>query len=475
MNNKYLVLLVTFITLLFCFAFALDLSPYLRGPNDIIFESHWPYYFINTISKLWLPVLIGTIYILFFIFVDKKISKFNFKREILALLFLVVLVFLFQVSLVYFSRFGITVLFRRIVDSGINGYFTAAINIHDIPKFLIDYPRLLITSLSQHSRGDPPGPILLMYFVVDFFKQNPNISNFLAQFIRSPITDAQSLWIPLLTYQRVAAVFLGFFMHLLSAITIIPFFFLIKSLSSKTTALRAAFIWGVIPSLTFFPLIFDPFYCIFPTFVFLSLAIGYKKNDLRYFFFSGLVFSIGLFFTLSILPILFFLLILLLFLKGRSKINILLSFLLGILIFPLIIFSFGYNSLTSGLVLISSQIPRSYLPWVFYNAYDVFVYMGIPISILFLFFTVNILKNKNFNLLKKLVLSYAFMFVTLLISGVSRGETGRIWIPLMILPVGVVAYYLTEKLKLKSFQIGIVLALVVIQCIILEEFWVPIW
>jgi hypothetical protein len=473
-KNK-LLFFTAFSSLLLYLAIAFNISPYLRGPHDPVFESHWPYYFVNTFSKVWLPVLIGVIYVLFFLFLDKRIEKTNRNKEILLLGLTVILVFLFQISLVYFSRFGITVLFRRIVDPGINGYFTAAIHIDNVRDFLQNYPSLLVSSLPQHSRGDPPGPVLIMYFVISFFKSVPLLTNFLIELIRNPATDAKNLWIPLADYQKVSAVFLGFLMHFLSAITIIPFYFLIKNISTKISALRSTFIWGIIPSLTFFSLIFDPFYTIFPILSFLFLVLGYKRKDYLKILLAGIIFSFGLFFNISILPLLLFLILLLIFVKNLSKVKLIIYFSLGLVLVPLVLLFFGYNSLTSGLILISSQTPRDYLSWLLYNPYDVFVYMGIPVSILFIIFIYKILKNKKLYNLKIIILAYLAMFFTLVVSGISRGEVGRIWISLMILPVGVVSYYLTEKLKYSSQKIAVILILIIIQCIVLEEFWVPIW
>ena len=97
------------------------------------------------------------------------------------------------------------------------------------------------------------------------------------------------------------------------------------------------------------------------------------------------------------------------------------------------------------------------------------------INIIFVIFVIQSFKNLGFIEGKKFVYAYIIMFFLLLVSGISRGETGRIWIPLMIFPVGFIAYYATKFLKYKSLQIILVISLLIFQCIILEEFWVPIW
>jgi hypothetical protein len=264
-------------------------------------------------------------------------------------------------------------------------------------------------------------------------------------------------------------------MHFVSSLTIIPFYYLIKSLSSKTVALRATFLWALIPSFTFFPLFFDPLYTIFPIVSFFILVNAYKRRRDFLYFLGGLIFSIGLFFTFSILPLLLFLLVLVFLFKVPQKIIVILTFLLGMLIPPLFFLLCGYNSLESGLVILNSQTPRSYIDWLIFNPYDFFLFMGLPLSFIFLFSTFKIFKDKKLANLKKITFAFYTMFSTLIILGVSRGEVGRIWIPLMFIPIGILSYYLPEKLKFKTGYFVVLIVLLIIQAIVLEEFWVPIW
>src|SRR3990167_7403269 len=102
-NN--LILIVFFFTLIFLIAIAVDASPFLRGPADSVIESRWPYYFVNTFSKLW---IFAPIYMGFLLIIRRVDTLKNIKtsREWLILICLVLLVFAFQLALVYFSRFG---------------------------------------------------------------------------------------------------------------------------------------------------------------------------------------------------------------------------------------------------------------------------------------------------------------------------------------------------------------------------------
>jgi len=125
----------------------------------------------------------------------------------------------------------------------------------------------------------------------------------------------------------------------------------------------------------------------------------------------------------------------------------------------------GVNLLEIWLVNLSDQAHRTYINWLFYNPYDFFVFLGIPISLLF----ISQIKNRIWDSAGKLNLAFWAVFVALIWGGFSRGEVGRTWLPLMFIPVVLVVKSLTRK------QFTWILILVLIQTLVMQEFWVPIW
>jgi len=298
-NHKVLLSLIFLISVFFFLFLMMDISPYIRGPVDNILGSRWPYYFVNTFSKIWEPGLVFAFFFLIFNSVfDKKLNK---KREIVFLSALVLIVFLLQLGLVYFSRFGINILFRRLVDKGINGYYATAIKDKDNTYYLKDFSKNIL-EFEQHGRGHPPGSVFLIRGVNYFFEKNSGITRTIYSKIPSPSKDSINLWKPLTISQRVAAVTLPFLLHFLAAISIIPFYFLAKNLFNQKTAIRAVFLYSIIPSLSFFALLFDPFYSIFPLTSFIFLVKYLKLKRKLYAFLSGSIFGTGLFFSVSIIP-----------------------------------------------------------------------------------------------------------------------------------------------------------------------------
>ena len=452
-----------------------DITPYVRGPIDPILPSRWPYYFINTFAKIWAPGLVVFLFFSsFYYFFDKVLNK---KKEILFLMSLVLIIFLFQISLVFFSRFGINVLFRRMADPGINGYFSTAVRVKDINSYLKNFPNV-VAYLDQHGRGHPPGSILAIKEVIYFFDNNKTLTKIIYSHIPKPTGEALKLWNNLTISQRVSSVMIPFLLHFLAAFSIVPFYFAAKNLFNQKTAIRSVFLYSAIPSLSFFALLFDPVYSFFPLISFLFLLKFFKTKKILYAFFSGLIFGLGLFFSVSIIPymgIMFF--YTLLSVKKSSVLLIpFLIWLLGFLIFLLLPLLFSYNSITSIAAVVKHQLPREYLIWVFFNPYDFFMFMGVPISLLFFYSTFCSLRIKGKDFLQKnaLLISFWIVFLLLVILGISRGEVGRIWLSLMSIPVFLVSQF-TLRINLNKKYFSILLLLVFLQVIAMEEFWVPIW
>ena len=428
-------------------AIIFDLSPYLRGPQDSILPSRWPYYFVNTIDKLWAPLAVIGLFFIVYYFIEgkKQISK---NSEKVFLLIMVLLIFFFQISLVYSSRFGTTILFRRMVNPGINGYFSSAVTIKDTSYYLHHFKETL-EKLDQHGRGHPPGSILILKGIIYFFEKTPTVTKIASQFIRPPIAEAKLLWNPLTEAQRVAAVFSAFFLHFIAALSVLPVYFLSKHLFNKQVAIKALFLYALIPSLSFFALLFDPFYAIFPILSALFLYLGLKKQSFLLLFLSGLTCSLSLFFSLSTIPALIIPIIILLFSSNRRK-----TFIIKKVVFPYIIgfFSFlislyllGFDMISTSLLIIKFQAPREYLPWLIFNPYDFFLFLGIPISLLFLYVSFRWAKHylQLGNLESKILVSFWIVFIVLIVSGISRGEVVRIWLPLMYVPIIFIADFLT--------------------------------
>jgi hypothetical protein len=74
--------------------------------------------------------------------------------------------------------------------------------------------------------------------------------------------------------------------------------------------------------------------------------------------------------------------------------------------------------------------PRSYLLWLIFNPLDLAIFLGAPLAVLGLLRLVSIRRN-GLGPRQRFGLTLAVALLGLVLSGITRGEVGRIWIPLM--------------------------------------------
>lgn len=482
--GKRLFIFIIIFTALFLLAITFDISPNLRGPYDPNLDFRWPYYFVNTINKIWAPLAVFLLILLLFNYFDNYEKKnLSQKRELFLLAGVFLLGFLLQIALVYFSRFGINILFRRMADPGINGYFSTAVKHPDIFRFMRDYP-YIASQLDQHAITHPPGVNVLLNGIINFFSAVPQVTKFLSQYINPPSEpNSFKLWLSLTEPQRIAAIISAFITHLLSLTAIIPLYFSLKNVLGIKTAVRSVFLYVLIPSIAFFAPLFDPIYSLFSVLSFYLIVKGIIGKKYVLIFLSGLILGIGFFFSFSLIPIFVIavLFCLLMYMKKRRTyiIKDSLYFIAGILTWIIITYLFGFNFISAFFTATKSgsHLARSYISSLWANPYDFFIFLGIPTAILFLTFSFEVLRKKiqvqsNFGVL---LVSFWSTFLLLNISGSARGEVGRIWAPLMLFPIFFAGYYSTSVLKFKTRIFSWLIILLFCQLIIFEEFWVPVW
>jgi len=471
---------IIFASLLFYLAIGFDVSPFLRGPAYYPPEWRWEYQFINTVSRVYAPLLVIAIIIALFYFTQKR--NYFEKHEKRVLSFIIILGFLFQISVLFFSRAGISVLIHRIIDPELNGYFTAALPIKNAADFLRTYNQNILHFV-YHAKAHPPGAILLFFFIKQFVSLFPGFISFINYSVPQH-ADIRHLWYTLIARDKATAAFSSFFIPFLSVLTIVPLFYCAKILYGSKIAVRSAYLFLFIPSVVLFLPINDAFLSIFSITAFYFFVRGFKNNSISNFLLSGITLFLGVFFNLSLLPlaIFFFIYFLLKFLETEKKqyadfLKKGLAFLTGFLLLPIFFFLFFHFNFIEMIQIIMKHVPdihtRSYKIWLFYNLYDFFVFSGIPITIV-LFLVI-----KNVFIIRRkidfLFLSFFIMLIILDISGSVRGETGRIleaFMPFMSL---IAARFATKNLKFSTKFFVVILILQAVQILVMQEFWVMLW
>ena len=473
-GNK-IIQLATFVSVLFFIAIAFDITPFLRGPANYPPDWRWQYKFVNTFSRIWLPLVVICLILFLFKFFETK-QKLFARKEKRLLVLLVFISVIFQFAVLFFSRSSVNVLVHRIINPELNGYFTTATQITDIPTFLKGFGQNVL-KFSMHAQGHPPGAVLFFWAINQIFSFFPFLNQLSGNFVPSH-QDVRLVWEALKPFEKSGAVFIAFFIPFLASLTLIPLYYCSKLLFGAKTAVRAVFLYIFVPSVVLFVPINDVFLPVFTISALLFLVRGFKFQTKYNFLVSGVIFSVGLFFSLSLLPLGLMFLLLFFFYSNRKQIMQTfivptLLFVIGFLLLPLkllILFDFNFFTISQTLM---SGLPkfRAYQVWVFYNLYDFFIFCGIPILVLFIYLLFRQFQIK-FKPLSKELVSFTVMLLLLDFSGAVRGEVGRIWIPFVPIVVLLIASFTTKDLKLSTRQYVLILALQALQVILMQEFWV---
>ena len=467
---------IIIITVLFLAAIGFNISPFLRGPAPYPPEWQWTYLFINTLDRIYLPIIFISIVIALF-WLSEKRKSFVARHTKLLLVSVILLSFLFQISVQFFSRAGVPVLIHRIINPELNGYFTAALPVENVADFLSTYNQNILEFV-YHAKSHPPGAILFFFAIKQLMSAFPLLGSVANNFSPTHL-DVKSVWDTLLPSEKATAIFSAFLIPLLSAFSTIPIYYSLKILYGVKAALRSIFLFAFIPSVVLFIPINDSFLHIFAITAFFFMLKGIKQKKLLHILLSGLTLFLGLFFNLSLLPLVIFLGVF--FLLGnltQKKLEFKyilkggLVFSFGFILLPLILyFSFHFDFIHM-LRIIMGSVPdvhtRSYKIWIFYNLYDFFIFSGIPIAVVF-FLSI----KKLF--LNHLLIAFLTMLIILNFSGSIRGETGRILVIFMPFMALIAASFVTNNLKFATRQFGIFLALQALQILVMQEFWVMLW
>lgn len=477
-QNK-LAVFIACLTILICIVIGYDFVPFLRGPAPYPPDWQWEYLFVNTVHKLWVPAFFIAAILFFAFFLEKRSESVIKRHEIKILLACMLLFFILQLAISYFSRAGIGVLVNRIINPDMNGYFTAANSIENIPLFLATFNEQVL-SLPQHAQGHPPGAILFFWAIEHLLRPFTSLFSFLESL---PVShdDVLLTWQGLSLSEKMTALFTAVGIPFLAGFSPVLVYYIGKYLYSVRVGIRSAFLLMTIPSMLLFIPINDVFLPLFPLASFLWFIQGMREEKKYKLLLSGFIFSVGLFFSLSIVPLLFIFAVYLCLIKNiQSIVSNGLVFSSGLILLPLVLFLFfTYNTIIVSQTLLSG-LPeyRQYWTWVVFNLIDFFIFLGIPLCIFFCMVLFHLGKNVLKAKIKRedlLSIGFICMLFLLNISGAVRGEVARIWIPFYPFLALILAWFLTKEIKIKSSIFLLILFLQFVQVLVMQEFWVMLW
>lgn len=454
-NLKSRILWLLIPSLLLIAVLLFDLLPVLRG-ND---EWRWPLRGPESPARLLVPIIALGIYVMLSVLWLR-----GFEREVVSrryerwfLLFVTLAAPLLQFSLAFaVSRTPLLEFFGPTVSVHNSGYFTTAVSTPDLNSLLSNFPALM-PQLPIHAQSHPPGPLIAQWLSWQVFRALPPLADVIGMPLRTLQCHNPGLMV--MDNGQLASASLGMLLPLLGGLAAWPLYAFAKRVSEARVAAITVLLFPVLPLFAMWMSQWDQVY---PLLLFLGLYLahtGLEEKSWWRIFTAGVPLSIASFFSVGNLVLMAIvglyglawliaarpltsmagagsrlqptmlggLKIAFVFALGCASIWLL--YWLFYSVNPLSVISTG-----SRLAFESTTSNRSYGVWLLGNPLDFLVFLGFPIAILLLY---NLVKRIPFpeSLLPVAVATFGGL-ILLWLSGIVRGEVGRLWIyfgPLLVL------------------------------------------
>ena len=453
-------ILLTITTLLFLAALALNLSPHLRGPD----EWRWAYAVPGNPARLWISALALSLYLLLaFAWIRHATSRASSTWQHWVLLpALMLAVPLIQASLLALGHSDILKpLFYRTISPGASGVFSVGSTIEYAGDFLRRYPTLMPT-FPVHPQRYPPGLPLLFYLVRRLLETAPALADAIGFRLRLYQCHEPSLM--RLSNATISTATLQMALPLVSGLTLLPLYRLAQRVGGRHTAAWTVALYPLVSSFALWSARWDQFYPLLAVTAWYLLHLGLTENRLFAVLAAGLTLSAASLLSFSVvallLPMGIFAVLWVLAQPTevrnlRSAVCSFLVFLFG-LASPWVIYrlAFGTGFLDIWRVSMSFHLglDRGHGTWLAYHLYDFFVFLGVPLALLFLVALVRATYelaryaagrlsrpalcwclprpsvHPTLSAASTLTLGLALGLLVLDLSGTSRGEVARVWL-----------------------------------------------
>ena len=485
-KSRTLWLLVPSLLLLAVLIF--DLLPVLRG-ND---EWRWPLRGPESPERLFLPIIALGLYV----FLGARWLR-GFDREVISrryerwfLLFVTLAAPLLQFSLAYAgSRTPLLEFFGPTVSVHNSGYFTTAVSTPDLNSLLANFPAVMLR-LPIHVQSHPPGAVIAQWLSWQSFQALPALADAVAMPLRT--LQCHNPGLMALDNAQIASASLGMLLPLLGGLAVWPLYAFARRISKVRVAALTVLLFPVLPLFAMWMSQWDQVY---PLLLFLGLYLAHtgleKKSGWRIFA-AGVPLSIASFFSVGNIVLMAIVALYgaaWLWLQRASVrptiahslrqavvfavgcVSIWLLYGLVYRVNPLSVISTG-----SRLAYESTTGNRTYGVWLLGNPIDFLVFLGFPIAILLIY---NLVKRAPFpKSLLPIAAATAGTLALLWLSGIVRGEVGRLWMyfgPLLVLIAvgwseGDDSFLITRHSSRITFYV-LILTLLAAQLLIMNTRW----
>ena len=439
-----------------------DWLPWLRGNA----EWQWPLRTNVDLARAVVPIIVLALYVLIATwglrgFEQAAVSR---RTEFSFLVFLTLVAPLIQLALAYgVSRVPLLEFFGPTVSVHNSGYFTTAVATPDLNQLLAHYPAIM-PSLPIHAQSHPPGPIVAQWFSWQFFQVIGPAADSIAMPLRT--LQCHNPGLMALDNGQIASASLGMLLPLIGALAVWPLFAFGRRVVGARAAALAAALFPIMPLFAMWPAQWDQIY---PLLLLIGLYLAYvglERNSWWRILLAGVPLSVASFFSVGN----FVLMVIVglygavwLAVKHRLKraLSVGLLFGLGCLsIWIVYALTYGVNPFDviatgSRLAFESTTGARTYGTWLLGNPIDFAVFLGVPVVMAFVIGLASRQVNPAADNgkptsagLTALIVATFGTLIALILSGIVRGEVGRLWMYFGPLIALIAAWLLTRHSSL---------------------------
>ncbi|NPV68448.1 MAG: hypothetical protein HPY64_14995 [Anaerolineae bacterium] len=436
MKNRFTLLLLVIIevTALLLFFILTDISPYVRGG----FGWRWPFAPVPLGKALALFGVLGAYaggaYVL--------VHRVRQTAPVLAWAFLgAVLIPGAVIGLRHDDV--IFELLSRTLSSLTTGPHHAAAELDWSTDPLRRWPAVMASFVGRnnHMSTSPPGAILFYAMLNALFRELPGVAGQLQQALLPYFCDNPML----LQYapEEWASALFGTLMPLWAALAVFPLYSSTRRLSTPEQGRWAAIWWPLVPAVSLFAASPNTFYPLLTLLAFdLITRWCCSEHGAYRFGLAGLITGLGTFAYAAFAPVPVMLgLYVVLDLVRKYGWNLLRVLRAGLPLAAWLVAGFGLpwlifwlaSDLTPLDILAASMtqhipLERPYLPWVWLHLQDWVLFTGVPLIALWLAGTFHPAKEPEARAIGNVGLVMLIAILIIDLSGISRGETGRVWL-----------------------------------------------
>jgi hypothetical protein len=421
------------------------------------------------------------------------------KKERIFRLFLTVAAPLIQLALAFgVSRAPLLEFFGPTVSAHNSGYFTTAVATSDLNQLLAHYPSIM-PALPIHAQSHPPGPVIAHWLSWQAFQSIGPVADAVAPPLRA--LQCHNPGIMALDNAQIASASLGMLLPLIGALAVWPLFAFGKRVVGSKAAALGAVLFPIMPLLAMWPAQWDQIYPLLLLSGLYFAHIGLERKSVWRLFVAGVPLSIASFFSVGN-----FVLMGIVGLYGVTRwwiyrspetslrhsvslsLRLVVAFVFGCasiwIIYTLIYGVNPFDVIATGsrLAFESTTGNRTYGAWLVGNPIDFAVFVGVPVIVALaaglvgglrhrLKSTANHSKSAEADSFNALLVAVLGTLIALILSGIVRGEVGRLWMyfgPLIGLNA---AYLIIRHLSLITRYSSLVLVLLALQLFVMNARW----